>query len=166
MWQLLWCMRRPLSPQTGVIRSFISNWLHFYNTVNWLGVMGYNHSWLKIITSIEIVVWYLKVSSFIAQYSVFRTVQSALHCTSLTDLFTQTPSRFLWETPSHMLYLIREGCSYTYPPPGTHLYSWVNWSNVEWKNMPKVLTLQHRIRNRVLVIESTKLYPWAIALYN
>ena len=38
-----------------------------------------------------------KASSYIAQYSVLRTVQSALHFTSLTDLFTQTPSRLLCE---------------------------------------------------------------------
>ena len=29
--------------------------------------------------------------------------------TSLTDLFTQTPSRLLWEASSHMLQLMREG---------------------------------------------------------
>ena len=48
------------------------------------------------------------------QYPVLRTVQSALHFTSLTDLFTQTPSRLLWEASSHMRQLMRE--SYTYPP--------------------------------------------------
>ena len=44
-----------------------------------------------------------KATSDIAQYPVLRTVQSALHFTSLTDLFTQTPSRPLWEASSHML---------------------------------------------------------------
>ena len=39
----------------------------------------------------------VKASSYIAQYPVLRTVQSALHFTFLTDLFTQTPSRLLWE---------------------------------------------------------------------
>ena len=34
----------------------------------------------------------VKASSYIAQYPVLRTVQSALHFTSLTDLFTHTPS--------------------------------------------------------------------------
>ena len=56
-----------------------------------------------------------KTSSYLEQYPVLRTVQSALHFTSLTDLFTQTPSRLLWEASSHMLQLIREGCAYTYP---------------------------------------------------
>ena len=41
----------------------------------------------------------------------------------------------------------------------------MNWSNVEWKNLPKVLTPEHRIGILVLVVESPKLYPWAIALY-
>ena len=56
----------------------------------------------------------------------------------MTDLFTQTPSRLLWETSSHMLQLMREGCSYTYPPLSiarySFLFSWVKWSNVEWKH--------------------------------
>ena len=64
-----------------------------------------------------------KGSSYIAQYPILRTVQSALHFTSLTDLFTQTPSRLLWEASSHMLQLMREGCSYTYPPLSIARYS-------------------------------------------
>ena len=64
-----------------------------------------------------------KASSYIAQYPVLRTVQSALHFTSLTDLFTQTPSQLLWEASSHMLQLMREGCSYTYPPLSTARYA-------------------------------------------
>ena len=53
-----------------------------------------------------------KASSYIAQYPALRTAQSALHFTSLTNLFIQTPSRLLWEASSHMLQLMREGCSY------------------------------------------------------
>ena len=45
----------------------------------------------------------IKASSYIAQYPVLGTVQSTLHFTSLTDLFTQTPSQLLWEASSHML---------------------------------------------------------------
>ena len=37
----------------------------------------------------------VKACSYIAQYPVLRPIQSALHFTSLTDLFTQTPSRLL-----------------------------------------------------------------------
>ena len=70
----------------------------------------------------------VKVSSYIAQYPVLRTAQSALHFTSLTDLFTQTPSRLLWEPSSHMLQLMREGCSYTYPPLSIVKYSFIQMS--------------------------------------
>ena len=104
-----------------------------------------------------------KASSYIAQYPVLRIVQSALHFTSLTDLFTQTPSQLLWEASSHMLQLMREGCSYTYPPLSLARYSFIQLSELEQcrveKNLPKVLTQQHRIRTRVLGVESPKLYP-------
>ena len=36
-----------------------------------------------------------------AQYQVSRTAQSALHFTSWTGLFKQTPSQILWEAFSH-----------------------------------------------------------------
>ena len=44
--------------------------------------------------------WFIlvKVSSYVGQYPVLRTIQSTLHFTSLTDLFTQTPSQLLWES--------------------------------------------------------------------
>ena len=73
----------------------------------------------------------IKASSYIAQYPVLRTVQSALHFTSLTDLFTQTPSRLLWEASSYMLQLMREGCSYTYPPLSIVRYSFIQLSELE-----------------------------------
>ena len=108
-----------------------------------------------------------KASSYIAQYPVLRTAQSALHFTALTDLFTQTPSRLLWEASNHLLQWMREGCSYTYPPLSIVRYSFKQLSELEQcrvdKNMPKVLTPQKRIRTLVLVVESPKLYPWAIA---
>ena len=37
-------------------------------------------------------------SSYIAQYPVVRTVQGALHFSSLAALFNQTPFRLLWES--------------------------------------------------------------------
>ena len=70
-------------------------------------------------------------SSYIAQYPVLRTVQCALHFNSLTDLFTQTPSRLLWEASSHMLQLICKGCSYTYPPLSIARYSFIQLSELE-----------------------------------
>ena len=101
----------------------------------------------------------VKVSSYMAQYPILRTAQSALHFTSLTDLFNQTPSQLLLEASSHILQLMRKDCSYTYPPLSIARYSLMQLS----ENLPKVLTPQHRIRIRVLLVESPKLYPWATA---
>ena len=103
-----------------------------------------------------------KGSSYIAQYPVLRTAQSALHFTSLTDLFTQIPSRLLWEASSHMLQLMREGCSYTYPPLSIVRYSFKQLSELEQcrvKKLAQVFNAAARIRTRVLVVESPKLYP-------
>ena len=79
-----------------------------------------------------------KASSYIAQYPFLRTVQSALHFTSLTDLFTQTPSRLLWEASSHMLQLMRECCSYTYPPLSIAKYSFIQLSELEQCRVKKL----------------------------
>ena len=80
----------------------------------------------------------VKASSYIAQYSVLRTIQSALHFTSLTDLFTQTPFRLLWEASSHMVQLMREGCSYTYPPRSIVRYSFIQLSELEQCRVKKL----------------------------
>ena len=75
----------------------------------------------------------------IAQYhAVLRTVQSALPITSLTDLFTQTPFRLLWEASSHILQLMREGCSYTYPPLSIARYSFIHLSELEQCRLKKL----------------------------
>ena len=79
-----------------------------------------------------------KASFYIAQYPVLRTVQSALHFTSLTDLFTQTPSQLLWEASSHMLQLMRECCSYTYPPLSIARYSFIQLSELEQCRVKKL----------------------------
>ena len=104
-----------------------SRWLF-----DWTGLSGtnmWNALWRQV-----------KVSSYIAQYPVFRTVQSALHFTSLTltDLFTQTPSRLLWEASSHLLQLMREGCSYTYPPLSIARYSFIQLSELEQCRVKKL----------------------------
>ena len=109
-----------------------------------------------------------KTSSYIAQYPVLRTVQSTLHFTSLTDLFTQTPSRLLWEASSHMLQLMHEGCSYTYSPLSIARYSFIQLSVLEQcrvKKLAQSYDTAARIRTRVLVVESPELYPWATAFY-
>ena len=73
----------------------------------------------------------VKASSYITQYPVLRIAQSALYFTSLKDLFIQKPSRLLWEASSHMLQLMREGCSYTYPPLPIARYSLIQLSELE-----------------------------------
>ena len=100
---------------------------------------------------------YKKASSYIAQY--LRTVQSTLHFTSLTDLFNQTPTRLLWEASNNMLQLMREGCSYIYPPVYIARYSFIQQGELE-QCLPKFFfNTAHRIRTWVLVVESPKLYP-------
>ena len=79
-----------------------------------------------------------KASSYIAQYPVLRTIQSVLHFTSLTDLFTQTPSRLLWESSSHMLHLMRESCSHTYLPLSIARYSFIQLSELEQCRVKKL----------------------------
>ena len=104
-----------------------------------------------------------KASSYIARYPVLRTVQSALHVTSLTDLSTQTPSRRTCEASSHMLQLMREGCSYTYPPLSIARYSFIQLSELleqcRVKKLAQGFNTAAKIRTRVLVFESPKLYP-------
>ena len=78
-------------------------------------------------------------SSYIAQYPVLRTVQSVLHFTSLTDLFTQTPSRLLWEASSLMLQLMHEGCSYTYSPLSIARYSFIQLTELEQCRVKKLV---------------------------
>ena len=80
----------------------------------------------------------VKASSYIAQYPVLRTIQSTLHFTSLTDLFTQSPSQLLWEASSHMLQLLHEGCSYTYPPLSIARYSFIQLSELEQCRVKKL----------------------------
>ena len=116
------------------------------------------HKYICLVRKTIVVRVKKKASSDIAQYPVLRTVQSALHFTSLTDLFTQTPSRLLWEASSHMLQLMREGCSYTYPPLSIARYSFIQLRELEQCRVKKLLTPQHRIQTWVLVVESPKLY--------
>ena len=73
----------------------------------------------------------VKVSYYIAQYPILRIAQNVLHFTSLADLFNQTPSQLLWEASSYVLQLMREGCSYTYPPLSIAKYSFIQLSGLE-----------------------------------
>ena len=54
------------------------------------------------------------------------------------DLFTQTPSRLLWEEFSHMLQLMREGCSYTYPPLSVAGYSFIQLRELDQYRVDKL----------------------------
>ena len=81
---------------------------------------------------------YKKVCSYITRDPILKIVQSTLHFTSLTDLFNQTPSRLLWEASSHMLQLMREGCSYTYPPLSIARYSFIQLSDLEQCRVTKL----------------------------
>ena len=71
-------------------------------------------------------------------YRAVRTAQSTLHFTSLTDLFNQIPSQLLWEASSHMVQLMHEGCSYTYPPLSIARYSFIQLSELEQCRVKKL----------------------------
>ena len=53
-------------------------------------------------------------------------------------MFTQTPSRLLWEASSHMLQLMREGCSHTYPLLSIARYSCIQLSELEQCRVKKL----------------------------
>ena len=109
----------------------------------------------------------IKASSYIALYPFPRTVPSALHFTSLTDLFTQRPSRLLWEASSHMLQLMREGCSYTYPPLSIVRYSVIQLYELEQCRVKTLAqgfnTAAQDSNSDSCCPEPEALYPWAIA---
>ena len=69
-------------------------------------------------------------------YSAVSSPQCALHFASLTD--TQTPFWLLWEASSHMLQLMREGCSYTYPPLSITKYSFIQLNELEQCGVKKL----------------------------
>ena len=63
---------------------------------------------------------------------------------------------------SHMLQLMREGCSYTCPPLSIARYLFIQLSELEQCRVNKLaqgFNTVVRIRTRVLVVESPKLYP-------
>ena len=105
--------------------NFFIEILHGYK-IMWQTILRLNCKyWYCLACRWCIVGFKVKARSYAAQYPVLRTIQSTLHFTSLTDQFTQTPSRLLWEASSRMLQLIREGYSYTYPPLSIARYSFI-----------------------------------------
>ena len=99
---------------------------------------------------------------------ILRTFQSTLHVSSLTDLFTTTPSRLLWEASSHMLQLMHKGCSYTYQPLYIARYSFIQQSELEHcivKKLAQGFNTRAQDSNLGSLSRESKLYPWATALY-
>ena len=127
---------RHVTDTSSTFIRFILDFLNPIKSISWLQrrCLFWSLGWLK---QNKTSVSHCK-SSYIAQYPVLRTVQSALHFTSLTDLFTKTPSRLLWETSSHMLQLMHEGCSYTYPPLSIARYSFIQLSELEQCRVTKL----------------------------
>ena len=68
------------------------------------------------VKKIKVSSYIAQVSFYIAQYPSSGLFKALLHFTSLADPFNQTLYQLLWEASSRMLLLMREGCSYTYPP--------------------------------------------------
>ena len=104
-----------------------------------------------------------KASSYIAQYPVLRTAQNALHFTSLADLFTQTPPRLLWEASSHIFAI---NARRLLVHKSTTVYSQIlifiqlsELAQCRMKKLAQGFNTAARIRTRVLVVESPKLYP-------
>ena len=76
----------------------------------------------------------IKVSSYIAQNPIIRITQSALHYTSLKDLFNQTPSQLLWDASNQIYVTINARRLFVqYPPLSIARYNFLqlNCSNVE-----------------------------------
>ena len=101
----------------------LSPWLTVWRSIAWpplpplnlhMSVAGVSHvRWFdstRLKTNKQSQENYLKVNSYLAQYPVLRTAQSALHFIFLADLFNQTPSQLLWQTST--LQLMHEGCSF------------------------------------------------------
>ena len=90
---------------------------------------------------------------------LYSAVSSPRDCSkTFTLYFPETNRHHLKFSGKHPA--ICYNCTHYHHCPDIYLYSWVIWSNVEWKHLSKVLTPQHRIW-----VENPKLYPWATALY-
>ena len=93
---------------------------------------------------------------------MLRIAQGALHLISLTDLFNQTPTQLLWEASSHMLQLMREGCSYTYPSLSIAGYSFMQLSEMEQcrvKQLAQGFNTALQDSNLVLLIRESDVLP-------
>jgi hypothetical protein len=109
-------------------------------------------------------VWY-----YIALHVVLSSGECVCIFTSLIDLFTQTLPQFIW----HPAIFYNSSAKTDTKQinhcllPGTHWYSWVNWSKVDWtKIYSKVLLSPHIFRILIILVERPKLYAWITALDN
>ena len=96
------------------------------------------------------------------QYPILRIVQKRFTLDSLTDLFHQTPSRFLWESFSLVAINSRRLLVRVYSPLSIARYSFKQLSELErcrMKTLAQGFTRQHMIRTRVFLVESPELYP-------
>ena len=71
-----------------------------------------------------------------AQYQYFMYTNYGNH--NQAGINAQTPSWLLWEASSHMLQLMREVCSYIYPPLSTVRYSVIQLSELEQCRVKKL----------------------------
>ena len=90
------------------------------------------------------------ITFYVAQYN-----SSSLIKALYSLLPGRTPSMFLLETPNVAVSARRLFLQHSHYclQPGTHSYSWLNWGNVVWTNLPRFHTAAHD-SNRVLLVES------------
>ena len=103
-----------------------------------------------------------KVRSYIAQYPVLRTAQSALHFTLWLTCSTKHQLNFLWKHPA-TLQLMCTGCSYKYPPQSITRYSFMQLCELEQctvKKHAQNLTCEHRIQTWVLSLSHCALHDY------
>ena len=105
-------------------------------------------------------------------FLTWRSIQSAVLFTALyslfsAELFNGKPSQLHWKGSSHATNSARILCVHIYQHMSIARYSFIQLSEL-WKCRVKKLahglTRQHRIQNRVLVVESPELRPrryWA-----
>ena len=95
---------------------------------------------------------------------LYSTISNPQDCSkhftlySLATLFNRTSSQLLWEASSYAAINAQRLSVHKYPPMFLARYSFVQLSELEQcKKLAQGLTQQHRIRTRVLLVESPKL---------
>ena len=132
----------------------------------WITINRYQYNWALLILVVKSL--FKKASKGKFLYSAASSPQdSSKHFTLyliLTDLFTQTPSRLLWEASSHMLQLMCEGYSYTYPPLSVARYSCIQLSELEQRRANKLaqgFNTAAQVSNPDPISRESEALPWA-----